>query len=289
LGGPSAAGGAGRGEGRAARADDGAGGAGGAETWALPRLLRRGPRPRAPGGDGVGPWWRRQPALIELVERPGPSATRRGRPLPRGPAPARPRRLGHAIRRLLASGAKLTGAADHIVSEAVYLDDPDGHGIEVYADRPRASWPAGDGDRLRIDNLPLDRAGIMAAADRDPAGAARTAGVVVGHVHLETHDLPAARSFYLDRLGFELMADRGKAVFMAADGYHHHLAANVWGRRTRAYVDAADRLGLLYYTMALPDGGAVQALAATLDAEPLGGEVFRVRDPSGIEVRLAVA
>ena len=228
--------------------------------------------------------------LLELVERPGAE---------RDPEAAglfhvallQPDRaaLGHAIRRILTRGAKLTGAADHVVSEAVYLDDPDGHGIEVYADRARASWPAGDGDRLRIDNLPLDHAGIMAAADRDPAGAARTAEVVVGHDHLETHDLPAARRFYLDRLGLELMADRGMAVFMAADGYHHHLAANVWGRRTRVYADAAGRLGLLYYTLALPDADAIRALAATLDAEPVGEEVFRVRDPSGLEIRLAAS
>jgi catechol 2,3-dioxygenase len=228
--------------------------------------------------------------LLELVERPGAERDHDAAGLFHV-ALLQPDRaaLGHTIRRLLTSGVKLTGAADHIVSEAVYLDDPDGHGIEVYADRPRASWPAGDGDRLRIGNLPLDRAGIMAAADRDPAGAARTAGVVVGHVHLESHDLPATRRFYLDRLGLDLMAERGKAVFMAADGYHHHLAANVWGQRTRAYADAAGRLGMMYYTMALPDADAVRALAATLDAEPVGGEVFRVRDPSGIEVRLAVA
>jgi catechol 2,3-dioxygenase len=228
-------------------------------------------------------------ALIELVERPGAG---------RNPDAAglfhvallQPDRaaLGHAIGLLAASGARITGAADHVVSEAVYLDDPDGHGIEVYADRPRADWRAGDGgDRLAIDNLPLDRVGIMAAAERDPGGLARTAEVVVGHVHLETHDMPAARGFYLDRLGLELMAARPRAVFMAADGYHHHLAANSWARRTRACADATDRIGLLYYTLALPDAGAVRAIAGTLDAEPLGDEVFRVRDPSGIEVRLA--
>jgi catechol 2,3-dioxygenase len=197
--------------------------------------------------------------------------------------------LGHAIRRLLASGARLTGAADHVVSEAVYLDDPDGHGIEVYADRPRADWRAGDGgDRLAIDNLPLDRVGIMAAAERDPGGLARTAGVVVGHVHLETHDMPAARGFYLDRLGLELMADRARAVFMAADGYHHHLARTVWGAAHARVHGRAGPDRAAHYTLTLPDADAVRALAATLDAEPLGGDaMFRVRDPSGIEVRLA--
>lgn len=226
--------------------------------------------------------------LLELVERPGAERDHDAAGLFHV-ALLQPDRaaLGHAIRRLFIGGAKLTGGADHLVSEAVYLDDPDGHGIEVYADRPRDAWPVGEGGRLRIDNRPLDRAGILAAAERDGDGAARTAGVVVGHVHLETHDLPAARRFYLDRVGLELRADWDKAAFMAADGYHHHLAANVWGRRTRAYADAPGRLGLLYYTLALPDVAAVRALAATLDAAPAGDEVFRVRDPSGTEVRLA--
>jgi catechol 2,3-dioxygenase len=227
-------------------------------------------------------------ALIELVERPGAG---------RDPDAAglfhvallQPDRaaLGHAIRRLLAGGARITGAADHLVSEAVYLDDPDGHGIEVYADRPRASWPAGEGgDRLAIDNLPLDRDGIMAAAERDAGGEARTAGVVVGHVHLESHDLVAARGFYLDRLGLELMAARPRAVFMAADGYHHHLAANTWGRRSRPLRNDPTHVGLLHYTLTLPDPSG---LAAALGAEPLAPSVHATRDPSGIELRLAAA
>lgn len=224
--------------------------------------------------------------LLELVERPGAE---------RDPDAAglyhvallQPDRaaLGHALRRLARSGTGLTGVADHLVSEAVYLNDPDGHGIEVYADRPREAWPAGRGaDRVGMANAPLDYPGIEAAAERDPAGEARTAGVVVGHVHLETHDMAAARGFYTDRVGLDVMVDAGRAVFLAADGYHHHLALNVWGRRRHGYADGPDRLGLLYYTLVLPDA---RGLAATLGAEPAGDATFRLRDPSGVEVRIA--
>lgn len=228
--------------------------------------------------------------LVELVERAGAERDHDAAGLFHV-ALLQPDRaaLGHALRRLGAAGARLSGAADHLVSEAVYLDDPDGHGIEVYADRAREAWPPGTGgDRVGMANAPLDFPGIEAAAERDPGGAARTAGVVVGHVHLETHDMAAARGFYAGRVGLDVMVDAGRALFLAAGGYHHHLALNVWGRRRRAYEDAPDRLGPLYYTLALPDAGAVRALAATLDAEPAGdGATFRVRDPSGVEVRIA--
>lgn len=236
---------------------------------------------REPGRAVVGAGGR---PLLELVERPGAAS--------RDPAEAglfhvallQPDRaaLGHALRRLLDSGARLTGAADHVVSEAVYLDDPDGHGIEIYADRPRETWL--QGGVLRLDNLPLDADGILAAADRDPGASTRTAEAVIGHIHLETHDLPAARAFYLDRLGLDLTVDAGRALFMAADGYHHHLAANTWGRRTRPLRDDPGRVGLLYYTLTLPDP---TGLAAVLGAEPLAPAIHATRDPSGIEVRLA--
>ena len=231
--------------------------------------------------------------LLELLEHPSAAA--------RDPATAGlyhvafllPDRaaLGHALRRLLAAGARLTGAADHVASEAVYLNDPDGHGLELYADRPREAWFR-DGI-LRLDNLPFDAEGVLAAAERDPDGVERTARTVIGHVHLETHDLEAARRFYAGRLGMEVMVEAERALFMAADGYHHHLAANTWRRRSRPLDgddgEAAGRVGLLYYTLTFPDAAALRRLATRLEAEPLGAGVHRLRDPSGIEVRLAAA
>lgn len=240
---------------------------------------------RDPGRAVVGAGGR---PLLELVERPGAAA--------RDPAeaglfhvalllPDRPA-LGDALRRLLGTGARPTGAANHVVSEAVYLDDPDGHGIELYADRPREAWYR-DGE-LVIDTLPLDAESVLAVADPHPRPEA-PAATVVGHVHLETHDLPAARTFYVDRLGLTPMAARERALFMGADGYHHHLAANTWGRRSRPHRNDPARVGLLHYTLTLPDPAALRALATALDAEPLAPDLYRAHDPSGIELRLAVA
>ena len=109
--------------------------------------------------------------------------------------------LAGILRRLLAADVPLTGASDHIVSEALYLDDPDGHGLEIYADRPRDGWFQ-DG-KLRLATLPLDGRDLLAAAE---GPAALPSATVVGHVHLETHDLAAARGFYVDGLGLEVMA-----------------------------------------------------------------------------------
>ncbi len=152
--------------------------------------------------------------------------------------------LGAALRRLQEQGVKLTGAADHHVSEAVYLDDPDGHGIELYADRDRATWHR-DG-RLVLTNDRLDLAGLVAAADA--AGIAPRAsanGLRLGHLHLEAVDLAASSRFAVEALGLERMATWPHAHFLAWDGYHHHLAYNDWARRRRPLDAAAGRIGLL--------------------------------------------
>lgn len=173
--------------------------------------------------------------------------------------------LARILRRLLADEVPLTGASDHVVSEALYLDDPDGHGLELYADRPREAWYR-DG-RLTILTLPLDGQGLLAAAD---TAAGLPSETVVGHVHLETHDLTAARGFYVDRLGLEVMAELSRALFLARAGYHHHLAVNTWHRRQRPAQDRPGRIGMLYYT----------AHVGTEPEEPV------LHDPSGLELRL---
>ena len=157
--------------------------------------------------------------------------------------------LGRQLRHLLASGAPLTGAADHHVSEALYLDDPDGHGIELYRDRPRAEWLV-DG-RIHLTNSRLDRDGILAAGDG--AGfAGLDPGTVMGHVHLQTCDVPAARDFYERRLGFDVTDGRLHVAFMSVAGYHHHVAVNDWeGKRRKAAPDAGG-IGLLWYEIGVP-------------------------------------
>lgn len=124
--------------------------------------------------------------------------------------------------------APLQGASDHLVSEAIYLADPEGNGIEVYADRPRLSWYGRDG-KLKMATEVLDLNDLAAAARAPWAGA--PVGLVVGHVHLQVGALPAAEAFYGDVIGMEVTAHYPGAAFYGAGGYHHHLATNVWNSR----------------------------------------------------------
>lgn len=120
------------------------------------------------------------------------------------------------------------GASDHLVSEAIYLADPEGNGSEVYADRPRLGWYHPDG-RLRMGTEALDLQSLAQAADGRWTGA--PVGTVVGHVHLQVGAVPPALEFYRDGLGFQVMDSMPSAAFFGAGGYHHHLAANVWNSR----------------------------------------------------------
>jgi catechol 2,3-dioxygenase len=141
--------------------------------------------------------------------------------------------LARFFRHLANRGAALTGVADHHVSEAVYLDDPEGNGVEVYADRPAEQWRR-DGKMIRITTEPLDMNGLLAAAEGAPCRQA-PAGMRIGHVHLRVGDLRAAEDFYGKLLGLDVTARTPGAVFLSSGGYHHHIAANVW------YSAAADR------------------------------------------------
>jgi len=152
--------------------------------------------------------------------------------------------LGAALARLGQAGIPLTGAADHHVSEAVYLDDPDGHGIELYADRPAATWRVHGS--LVMTNERLDLPDLARAADA--AGLAAdlgTHGATLGHLHLEATDLAAARHFARTELALELQADWPNAAFFGWDGYHHHLAYNDWHHRSRPLDPTEDRIGLV--------------------------------------------
>lgn len=139
-----------------------------------------------------------------------------------------------ALARWLAHAARnrvpLSGASDHLVSEALYLRDPDGHGIEIYRDRPRGEWPM-DGDRVRMATLPLDLEDILRDDEGDGDYPGMPPGTTMGHVHLHVGDVPETEAFYGD-LGFDVMARYGsEATFMAVGGYHHHVGANTWAGR----------------------------------------------------------
>ncbi|HEY6211922.1 MAG TPA: VOC family protein, partial [Vicinamibacterales bacterium] len=133
--------------------------------------------------------------------------------------------LGRALRRLVETGTVMQGAADHGVSEALYLADVDGNGIEIYRDRPRAEWPFVQG-QLRMGADPLDFDELRSAAD-DAAGSQLARETTIGHVHLHVSALDEAQRFYVDVLGFELMQRYGpSALFVSAGGYHHHIGLN---------------------------------------------------------------
>lgn len=124
-------------------------------------------------------------------------------------------------------GIPLEGASDHLVSEAIYLSDPEGNGIEVYVDRPRASW-ARDGGMIKMATLPLDGPSLMAEQDMGAGDWRFPADGRIGHVHLKVTDLALAEAFYRDSLGLTVMARYPGASFMGWGGYHHHIAINVW-------------------------------------------------------------
>jgi catechol 2,3-dioxygenase len=142
--------------------------------------------------------------------------------------------LGAALARAVEGRESLTGASDHAVSEALYFDDPDGLGVELYRDRPREEWPPPrPGDKVFMTTEPLDADGVLAAAQGDLPDAA--AGVDVGHVHLKVADVEQAVAFWTQEVGMEVMARYGAdAAFIADAGYHHHIGANCWYSRGAA-------------------------------------------------------
>jgi catechol 2,3-dioxygenase len=196
--------------------------------------------------------------------------------------------LAHAARERV----PLTGLSDHFVSEAIYLDDPDGHGIEIYWDRPRQVWEGQVAQRMTT--LPLDTRDLLGVLD-DPASApfeALPGGTVMGHVHLCVADVPETIAFYRDVLGFALMAQLGaQAAFLSAGGYHHHLGGNTWESRG-APQPPEDAARLEQATVMLPDQAACDRLAdqvASSGQDPkLTPSGVRLRDPSGNLIELRV-
>lgn len=186
------------------------------------------------------------------------------------------------LRHAAALGVALEGASDHGVSDALYLSDPEGNGIEVYADRPRAGWPRpGAGERIGMGTSRLDLPALLAEAPR----AAPPPGVRIGHVHLRGGDIPATAAFY-EGLGLEETHARPRARFLASGGYHHHLAVNGWhsaGQRPEGL------LGLDHVALAARDDAAWDRAAAGLRGAVRTAEGLAGRDPSGNGVLLVRA
>ncbi len=218
--------------------------------------------------------------LVELVGRPD--------------APPRPARttglfhlailfpsrldLARALHRVAGSGWRLTGASDHLVSEALYLTDPEGNGIELYRDRPRKEWSRSNGE-VMMDTLPLDLESLiqeLPAGDADSGPAPE--GTRMGHVHLQVADLAESEAFYAGVLGFDVTV-RGYpgALFVSAGGYHHHLGLNTWAGEDAPAPPPGSR-GLDRYEIVVPSKAELDAVAGRLDAAAVETE----RDEQGV-------
>lgn len=190
--------------------------------------------------------------------------------------------LAAALVHLRNVGWRIDGASDHGVSEALYLSDIEGNGIELYVDRPREQWPT-DGNGLAMVTEPLDVQALLKSAG-DPTLP------ILGHMHLHVGDLAHARRFYVDALGFDLMQTYGLAAeFVSTAGYHHHLGYNIWrGKNVPPAPPTAT--GLVWWTMQLPSVADIDAVAQRLAAAQYAYEqvdgVLLARDPSGNQVRI---
>jgi catechol 2,3-dioxygenase len=196
--------------------------------------------------------------------------------------------LARALRRLIETTTVLQGAADHGVSEALYLADPDGNGIEIYRDRMRAEWPIVNGE-LRMVADPVDFDDLLAEPSAgDGSGMPR--GTVMGHVHLHVSSIEAARAFYADVLGFEVMQRYGpSALFVSAGGYHHHIGLNTWAG-VGAPPPPSGAIGLKHFVVRLPNAAAREEVVARVKAAGVAVEAFAdgalVHDPSNNTILL---
>lgn len=170
--------------------------------------------------------------------------------------------LAQSLKRIAETQTPVEGFADHLVSEAIYLPDPDGNGIEIYRDRPRDQWEYANG-QIKMATDPLDINGVMSElAGNEQPWQGLHPNTVIGHIHLHVADIGQAEEFYHGALGFDLVLRYGpSASFLSAGGYHHHLGVNTWAGRTPPPSDA---IGLRWFTIRLPHAGALSSVVDNL-------------------------
>jgi catechol 2,3-dioxygenase len=180
--------------------------------------------------------------------------------------------LAQALRRVVASGWRFTGASDHLVSEALYLNDPEGNGIEIYRDRPREEWARTDEGVIQMATLPLDIDAVLGEVDAaHPVPPVLPAGTRMGHVHLQVANLRDAEAFYSGALGFEVtVRTYPGALFVAAGGYHHHIGLNTW-ESAGGSPPPEGSTGLRSFEVVLPSSEDAQRVAD--QARSAGAEV----------------
>jgi catechol 2,3-dioxygenase len=177
------------------------------------------------------------------------------------------------------------GAADHYVSEALYLNDPDGNGIEVYRDRPSDEWTWNNG-LVEMATEQLDGNGILAESNAEWTGLPD--GTLMGHIHLHVNDLKRAEAFYTVGLGFQVVSHYPQAVFLSTGGYHHHIAINTW-QGAGAKTPPKNSVGLNWYSLVYPDQEAREKVVQQL--QQIGAQVkeeagiYVTADPAGNQIR----
>lgn len=197
--------------------------------------------------------------------------------------------LAHWLSNAAHSGIKLDGASDHLVSEALYLSDPEGNGIEIYRDRTPKEWTYHQDGMVQ---MATERLNLQALYEEAPKTAwnGMADGTAVGHIHLQVGDIPQADAFYRDVLGLKVMARYPGASFFATGDYHHHIAANIWNSRG-ARAREGNMTGLSDYTVRFNDQTALDRALKTLDTQEIAvdrtAEGHALKDPWGIGLTLA--
>ena len=230
--------------------------------------------------------------LLQLTEVPGASPTARNSTGLYHFAILLPTRvdLARFVRHISELGLRL-GQGDHLVSEAFYMNDPDGHGIEIYRDRPRSEWKW-NLDQVQMASDPVDVAGMLAEPGADAPWTGMPEGTIMGHFHLRVADLDATRAFYLGVLGFDLVATFPGALFVSVGGYHHHFGLNIW-QSQNAQPAPADTAHLERVHVQLPNPSELDQLEERLKAASIAftrdGAELETRDPAGNALHFSAA
>lgn len=198
--------------------------------------------------------------------------------------------LGRVLLRMAEADLEI-GQADHLVSEALYLSDPDGNSLEIYRDRPRESWHWSNGS-VKMATDPIDLRALMDEGKRDALPwDVLPAGTRIGHIHLRVGDIPQAEHFYHTILGFDITARMSSALFLSAGGYHHHIGLNTWQSRGAGPAPQTTA-GLQSFVIALPHREALTEVQTRLVAHGIPtheqGDNLMVADPWGNQIRLIV-
>lgn len=201
--------------------------------------------------------------------------------------------LGIVLRHLAESGIEI-GQGDHSVSEALYINDPDGHGIEIYADRPRSVWKKDENNHYIMGTDPVDVQSLLELSEGIPF-TGLPVGTIIGHVHFHISDLQTARHFYHSLLGFDIVLDDPRyfrALFVSAGGYHHHIGLNIWAGQGAPAVPS-DAVGIDYFTIVFENQAVYREALSRLESNGISVQQREkdsmITDPFGIQIRITHA